>query len=79
MNKEFETNKKLINNKISNDKLDIQKLEEDMNKLNNNIKLLTITIDKETKIEDDITILENKIQKYKEIIIQSEKDLRTLV
>ena len=79
MNKEFEATKKLYKNNILQRNLDIQKLTEDMNNNNNKIKLLTITIETEHKINNEIDILENKIKKHKEIITQSEKDLRGLV
>ena len=37
-----------------------------------------ITIEKETKIDTEITLLENKIKNHKDIIIQSEKDLLSI-
>ena len=78
MNKEFESNKKLIKNKILQNNMDIQKLDLEMSDTSNNIKLLTISIEKHNQLNDEIIILENKIKKCKEIIVQSEADLLTL-
>ena len=78
MNKEFESNKKLIKNKILQNNMDIQQLDLEMSNTTNNIKLLNISIEKHNQLNDEIIILENKIKKCKEIIVQSEADLLTL-
>ena len=68
----------MVKNKIENSKVELQNLYAEITKTNNDNNLLTITIEKETKIDTEITILENKIKNHKNIIIQSEKDLLSL-
>ena len=78
INKDFEKTKKLLKSKIENTKLEINTYNEEIYNINKNINLLNIKIDAEKKIDNEIIILENKIYKHKEIIIQTEKDLLTL-
>lgn len=78
INLDFDNYKIMVKNKIENSKVELQNLYAEITKTNNDNNLLTITIEKETKIDTEITILENKIKKHKDIIIQSEKDLLSL-
>ena len=78
INLDFDNYKIMVKNKIENSKVELQNLYAEITKTNNDNNLLTITIEKETKIDTEITILENKIKNHKNIIIQSEKDLLSL-
>ena len=78
INLDYDNYKIILKNKIENSKIELQRLYTEISTTNNDTNLLSITIKKETQIENEITILENKIKKHKDIIIQSEKDLLLL-
>jgi len=78
INLDFNNYKIILKNKIETSKVELQNLYAEITTTNNDNNLLTITIEKETKIDTEMTILENKIKKHKDIIIQSEKDLLSL-
>jgi len=75
MNKEYENKKKELKKQIEDTKQEMQNQNEYIQTINNNIKIVTTTIEKTTVINDELYILENKIKKHKEIISITEKDL----
>ena len=75
---ENEKNKIVLTNKIDNNKLELQKLYLDISNNTNECKILTTKIEKEKVISNEISILENNIKKYKEIINLCEKDLLSI-
>jgi hypothetical protein len=78
MNKEFEMNKKILKNKIENNKLEKENLYNEINNISKNIQIINNALEKEIIIDNELIILKNKIEKHKDIIIQSEKDLLSI-
>ena len=78
INLENENNKTNLKTQLDSNYLLLENLHLDISNATNEIKLLNIQIEKANSINNELSILENKMKKHKDIIIQSEKDLLSL-
>ena len=75
INLENENNRTNLKEKLDSNYLELQKAHLDILNATNEIKLLNTQIEKVNSINSELSILEDKMKKHKDIIIQSEKDL----
>jgi len=68
-----------LKEKLANNYLELENAHLDISNATNEIKLLNIKIEQANNINTELSILENKMKKHKDIIMQSEKDLLSLV
>jgi hypothetical protein len=78
INLENDTNKANLKAKLDRNYLELQHLHLEIVNATTDIKLLNVQIEKVNSITTELSILENKMKKHKDIIIQSEKDLLLL-
>jgi hypothetical protein len=78
INLENENNKNKLKEKLDTNYLELEKLHLDILNASSQIKLLSTQIEKANSINTELSILENKMKKHKDIIMQTEKDLLSL-
>jgi hypothetical protein len=78
INLENENNKQNLKEKLANNYLELENLYRDISNSTNEIKLLSIEIEKANSINTELSTLENRMKKHKDIISESEKDLLSL-
>jgi hypothetical protein len=78
INLENETNKANLKAKLDSNYLELQHLHLEIVNATNDIKLLNVQLEKVNSINTELSILENKMKKHKDIIMQSDKDLLLL-